>query len=310
MTYRSVWTTGNGVLSSFTNGFHEGIGMHYAPRLFLSALIVAVTAALPLFAADDSGGEPFSIGVYLGPSIPSASIEQVYNTLDTLGIGAAYQSASSLGFHLGAKLRFGLNDAFSFSGGLQFTQFPGQDQTATLDDGTRCLLQTVTTFVPFYAGFTFIPIKRLVRPYISAEAMYTYKSVSIATRSDIFENLIVGQGQELEPKTARGGAAFTGGVEFNLGGLKYAPKCLNDIIYPSIGVERRIKAYAEKEVQGHIILHGPNGTGKTTLANLLVKQIGNQKPFIELKYNMTNLVGKSDGEETMSFLNVSLGLVF
>ena len=253
MTYRSVWTTGNGVLSSFTNGFHEGIGMHYAPRLFLSALIVAVTATLPLFAADDSGGEPFSIGVYLGPSIPSASIEQVYNTLDTLGIGAAYQSASSLGFHLGAKLRFGLNDAFSFSGGLQFTQFPGQDQTATLDDGTRCLLQTVTTFVPFYAGFTFIPIKRLVRPYISAEAMYTYKSVSIATRSDIFENLIVGQGQELEPKTARGGAAFTGGVEFNLGGLK---------------------------------------------------------PFIELKYNMTNLVGKSDGEETMSFLNVSLGLVF
>ena len=46
--------------------------------------------------------------------------------------------------------------------------------------------------------------------------------------------------------------------------IKYAPKCLNDIIYPSIGVERRIKAYAEKQVQGHIILHGPNGTGKTT----------------------------------------------
>ena len=65
--------------------------------------------------------------------------------------------------------------------------------------------------------------------------------------------------------------------------IKYAPKCLNDIIYPSIGVERRIKAYAANEVQGHIILHGPNGTGKTTLANLLVKQIGNQKPFIELK---------------------------
>ena len=39
--------------------------------------------------------------------------------------------------------------------------------------------------------------------------------------------------------------------------IKYAPKCLDDIIYPSIGVERRIKAYAEKHVQGHIILHGP-----------------------------------------------------
>lgn len=75
--------------------------------------------------------------------------------------------------------------------------------------------------------------------------------------------------------------------------IKYAPKCLNDIIYPSIGVERRIKAYAAKEVQGHIILHGPNGTGKTTLANLLVKQIGNQKPFIEPK-DIDELLSKPD----------------
>ncbi|MCX6139391.1 MAG: outer membrane beta-barrel protein [Candidatus Kapabacteria bacterium] len=253
LTCRSVWTTGDGVLSSFTNGFQEGNAMNYTPRLVVLALIVAVTAILPSHAADDSEGEPFSVGVYLGPSIPSASIEQVYNTLDTTGIGAAYQSASSLGFHLGAKLRFGLNDAFSFSGGLQFTQFPGQDQTATLDNGNKVTLQTVTTFVPFYAGFTFIPIKGLVRPYVSAEAMFTYKSVSIATGSSIYENLISGSGQEIEPKTSRGGAAFTGGIEFNLGGLR---------------------------------------------------------PFFELKYNMTNLIGKAAGEETMSFLNVSLGLVF
>ena len=65
--------------------------------------------------------------------------------------------------------------------------------------------------------------------------------------------------------------------------IKYAPNDLDELIYPNIGVERRIKGYASKQLEGHIILHGPNGTGKTTLANLLVKQIGNQNPEVERK---------------------------
>lgn len=206
-------------------------------------------------AADDGskGGEPFSIGVYLGPSIPSESIEQIYDSIDTTGIGAAYETASSLGYHLGAKLRFGLSDAFSFSGGIQYTQFPGQDQTAVLDNGTRIQLQTVTTYVPVYAGITFIPMQGIFRPYLSTELMYSYRNVSVSEGNSIFENLITGTGQDLEPQTSRFGAAVTGGLELNLGGLR---------------------------------------------------------PFLELKYNWTNLVGKEDGEAMMSFLNVSLGLVF
>ena len=65
--------------------------------------------------------------------------------------------------------------------------------------------------------------------------------------------------------------------------IKYAPNNLDELIYPNIGVERRVKGYASKQLEGHIILHGPNGTGKTTLANLLVKQIGNQNPEVERK---------------------------
>ena len=65
--------------------------------------------------------------------------------------------------------------------------------------------------------------------------------------------------------------------------IKYAPNDLDELIYPNIGVERRVKGYASKQLEGHIILHGPNGTGKTTLANLLVKQIGNQNPEVERK---------------------------
>lgn len=65
--------------------------------------------------------------------------------------------------------------------------------------------------------------------------------------------------------------------------IKYAPNDLDELIYPNIGIERRVKGYASKQLEGHIILHGPNGTGKTTLANLLVKQIGNQNPEVERK---------------------------
>lgn len=65
--------------------------------------------------------------------------------------------------------------------------------------------------------------------------------------------------------------------------IKYAPNQLNEVIYPNVGVERRINGYATKQLEGYIILHGPNGTGKTSLANLLVKEIGNQHPEVERK---------------------------
>ena len=222
--------------------------------------MVAIAATFSLlvssnaFAADDkSEPESFSVGVFFGPSIPSGAIDQVYDQFNKDGVSYAYTSAASLGYHFGAKLRFGLVEMLSFSGGLQFTQFPGQTQTFTGSNGNTIELQTVTTYVPIYAGITFIPIKTLVSPYFSAEAMYSYRSVSISNGNSALEALIVGNGQEIEPTTSRIGAALAAGIEFNLGGLK---------------------------------------------------------PFIELKYNMTNLVGKADGEEAMSFLNVSLGLVF
>jgi replication-associated recombination protein RarA len=57
---------------------------------------------------------------------------------------------------------------------------------------------------------------------------------------------------------------------------KYAPTNLNEVIYPSTAVERRIKAYGAGQLEGHVMLYGPNGTGKTTVANLLVSAIGGE----------------------------------
>ena len=63
--------------------------------------------------------------------------------------------------------------------------------------------------------------------------------------------------------------------------LKYSPTNLSEVIYPNIAVERRIQGYATGQLEGHMILHGPNGTGKTTLANLLVRAIGGEDAVVE-----------------------------
>lgn len=62
---------------------------------------------------------------------------------------------------------------------------------------------------------------------------------------------------------------------------KYAPQNLNEVIYPNKGVQLRIQAYAAGQLQGHVMLHGPNGTGKTTLAHLLVQAIGGANARLE-----------------------------
>lgn len=65
---------------------------------------------------------------------------------------------------------------------------------------------------------------------------------------------------------------------------KYAPQNLNEVLYPSVAVERRIKAYATKQLEGHILLWGPNGTSKTTIANLLPYAIDGTNAIVEHKH--------------------------
>lgn len=75
--------------------------------------------------------------------------------------------------------------------------------------------------------------------------------------------------------------------------IKYAPRNLDEVIYPSTAVERRIKGYATGQLEGNIILYGSNGTGKTTLANLLVKKLGGSHAQIE-KCDADELLAKPD----------------
>ena len=65
--------------------------------------------------------------------------------------------------------------------------------------------------------------------------------------------------------------------------IKYAPLNLEEVIYPSLAVKKRIAAYAKGQLEGHILLWGPNGTGKTTVANLLPYAIGGEDALVEDK---------------------------
>ena len=66
--------------------------------------------------------------------------------------------------------------------------------------------------------------------------------------------------------------------------VKYAPQNLNDVIYPNTATALRINGYATKQLEGHIMLHGPNGTSKTSIAKLLPYAIDGQNAVIEDKH--------------------------
>ena len=63
--------------------------------------------------------------------------------------------------------------------------------------------------------------------------------------------------------------------------IKYAPKNLGEVIYPNDAVKTRIQAYMSGALESNILLHGPNGTGKTTVANLLPYCIGGPNANVE-----------------------------
>jgi len=64
---------------------------------------------------------------------------------------------------------------------------------------------------------------------------------------------------------------------------KYAPESLHDVVIPSVATANRLHGYANGGLNGHIILWGPNGTGKSTVAHLLPAAIAGDDAFVESK---------------------------
>ncbi len=65
---------------------------------------------------------------------------------------------------------------------------------------------------------------------------------------------------------------------------KYSPKNLDEVIFPSVAVEKRLNGYASGALSGSLLLWGPNGTGKTTVANLLPRHMYGDDVLTEGKH--------------------------
>jgi replication-associated recombination protein RarA len=74
---------------------------------------------------------------------------------------------------------------------------------------------------------------------------------------------------------------------------KYAPTSLNDVVIPNVATQNRLNGYASSGLNGHIILWGPNGTGKSTVAHLLPKAISGDDALVESK-NLEQLLAMKD----------------
>ena len=75
--------------------------------------------------------------------------------------------------------------------------------------------------------------------------------------------------------------------------IKYAPKNLGDVLYPNPAVKARIQGYMSGDLEGNILLWGPNGTGKTTVADLLPYKICGDDAQVETE-DFDEILSKKD----------------
>lgn len=54
---------------------------------------------------------------------------------------------------------------------------------------------------------------------------------------------------------------------------RYAPQKINDLVFPNLGVQRRILAVASGAKSAHLLLHGGTGTGKTSACKLIAEAL-------------------------------------
>lgn len=66
--------------------------------------------------------------------------------------------------------------------------------------------------------------------------------------------------------------------------LKYAPKTLADVVFPSQNAKQIITDMVELERLNHLILFGPYGTGKTTVAKLIPNTIFGKTDSVDCKF--------------------------
>jgi hypothetical protein len=168
--------------------------------------------------AKDGQGEGLRVVLGVGPSIPSEHFADVYGLVGTnrSSLWQAYNASASLGIHASGRLRFGLSEQLSVVASAAYHRFAGLEQTATLENGQRLVLTSVTNVVPIAAGFQYFLVRSIVSPYVAGDVGMTTTSVTVNEPSSSFASLLQAEGIELSPRTARFGGSIGFGIEFKL----------------------------------------------------------------------------------------------
>lgn len=181
--------------------------------------IIGVSCHSISSAADDQTGEGLRVAFGLGVSVPSENFADVYGLvgLSEEQLWKSYDASASLGIHATGRLRFGLSRSLSIVASATYHRFASVEQSATLEDGRRLKLGTVSSVIPIAVGVQYFVIRSFVSPYLSADLTYTASRVIIDEPSPDFTSLISQRGVELEPAVSRFGASLAAGIEFTTG---------------------------------------------------------------------------------------------
>jgi len=63
---------------------------------------------------------------------------------------------------------------------------------------------------------------------------------------------------------------------------KYSPQSLNEFIFPTAHAKKVVEAHASGHVENPLILHGPNGTGKSLLQRLIPNAIEKREASLQI----------------------------
>jgi transcriptional regulator of aromatic amino acid metabolism len=63
---------------------------------------------------------------------------------------------------------------------------------------------------------------------------------------------------------------------------KYSPQSLNEFIFPTAHAKAVVEAHASGHVENPLILHGPNGTGKSLLQRLIPNAIEKREASLQM----------------------------
>lgn len=221
-------------------------------------LIILVTGILSVSSSkSNEDSDETVVGFVGGLSTPNNQVADFYNadrirySIDDIDkFGKFVLQGIDMGYHLGVRLRFPLDDRANFIAGMTFNRFP-ESMTDVVDPATGQVLTTLqvtSNIVPLSAGINYFIIDSFIGIYAMGELSYNYMFYTVDIPQDEFSLPI--------SKTSthnRLGYGFGAGIDLDLGLTK-----LN----------------------------------------------------LEGKYNLTNIIGKEDGESNKEYFSLSLGFYF